>query len=73
MTVEICIKLPTFASDLTWTKHVLERCVKAKRLPGAVRRSGGKIDTLKTRLIMYLSVIRTVLGYACNSSMVSPD
>ena len=29
------------ASDLTWTKHVLERCAKANKLLGVVRRSSG--------------------------------
>ena len=59
------------ASDLTWTKHVLERCAKANRLLGFVRRSGGEITNVKTRRMLYLSVVRSVLGYA--SQVWSPQ
>ena len=52
------------ASDLTWTKHVLERCAKANKLLGFVRRSSGEITNSKTHHILYLSVIHPVLGYA---------
>ena len=59
------------ASDLTWTKHVLERCAKANRLLGFVRRSGGEITNVKTRRMLYLSVVRSVLAYA--SQVWSPQ
>ena len=52
------------ASDFTWTKHVLERCAKANKLLGFVRRSSGEITNSKTRHMLYLSVIRPVLGCA---------
>jgi hypothetical protein len=52
------------ASDLTWTKHVLERCAKANKLLGFVRRSGGEISNSRTRRKLYLSVVRPVFGYA---------
>ena len=52
------------ASDLTRTKHVLERCAKANKLLGFVRRSDGEITNSKTRHMLYLSVVRPVLGYA---------
>ena len=51
------------ASDLMWTKHVLERCAKANKLLGFVRRSSGEITSSKTRHMLYLSVIHPVLGY----------
>ena len=59
------------ASDLTWTKHVLERCAKANKLLGFVRRSGGEISNSRTRRKMYLSVVRPVFGYA--SQVWSPQ
>ena len=59
------------ASDLTWTRHVLERCAKANKLLGFVRRSGGEITNVKTRRMLYLSVVRPILGYA--SQVWSPQ
>jgi hypothetical protein len=59
------------ASDLTWTKHVLERCAKANKLLGFVRRSGGEISNSRTRRKLYLSVVRPVFGYA--SQVWSPQ
>ena len=59
------------ASDLTWTKHVLERCAKANKLLGFVRRSGGEIANSRTRRKLYLSVVRPVFGYA--SQVWSPQ
>ena len=51
-------------SDLTWSKHVLEQCAKANKLLGFLRRCGTEITSIKTRRILYLSVVRPVLGYA---------
>ena len=59
------------ASDLTWIKHVLERCAKANKLLGFVRRSGGEISNSRTRRKLYLSVVRSVFGYA--SQVWSPQ
>jgi hypothetical protein len=50
------------ASDLTWTKHVLERCAKANKLLGFMRRSGGEISNSQTRRKLYLSVVRPVFA-----------
>ena len=59
------------SSDLTWTKHVLERCTKAKKLLGFVRRSGREITNTRTRRTLYLSVVRPV-PCLCKSGMVAP-
>ena len=59
------------SSDLTWTKHVLERCTKANKLLGFVRRSGREITNTRTRRTLYLSVVRPVLAYA--SQVWSPQ
>jgi hypothetical protein len=52
------------SSDLTVTKHVLERCTKANKLLGFVRRSGREITNTRKRRTLYLSVVRPVLAYA---------
>ena len=52
------------AADLTWTNHILERCVKGNKLQGLVRRSSADISNVRTRRILYLSIVRPVFGYA---------
>jgi hypothetical protein len=60
------------ADDLTWTKHVLERCAaKASKLLGFVRRSSTEITNTRTRRTLYLSVVHPVLGYT--SQICSPQ
>ena len=61
------------ASDLTWTKHVLERCAKANKLLGFVRRSGGEISNSRTRRPETVSLSCPPGFWLRKSSMVSPD
>ncbi len=58
-------------SDLTWTKHVLDRCSNANKLLGYVRRSSREISSTRTRRTLYLAVVRSALGYA--SQVWSPQ
>ena len=51
-------------SDLTWSKHVLDRCAKANKLLGFLCRCAAEVRDRNTRRILYLSVARPVLGYA---------
>ena len=52
------------AANLTWTNHILERCAKANKLLGLVRRSRADISNVRTRRTLYLSIVRPVFGYA---------
>ena len=51
------------SNNPTWTKHVVERCTKANKMLGFVKRSGAEISNITTRHTFYLSVVRPVLGY----------
>ena len=51
-------------SDLTWAKHVLDRCSNANKLLGFVRRSAMEIKNHRVRRTLFLTVVRPVLGYA---------
>ena len=57
-------------SDLTWTKHVLDRCSNANKLLGYVWHSSREISSTRTRRTLYLAVVRSALGYA-KSGMVT--
>ena len=59
------------ASDLTWSKHVLDRCARANKLFGFVKRCSGEISDVKTRRTLYLSLVRSVFGYS--SQVWSPQ
>ena len=52
------------ASDLTWSKHVLDRCARANKLLGFVKRCSGEISDVRTRRTLYLSLVRSVFGYS---------
>ena len=52
------------ASDLTWTKHVLDRCARANKLLGRVKRCSGEISDVRVRRTLYLSLVRLVFGYS---------
>ena len=52
------------SSDLTWTRHVTEKCAKANKLLGFLRRCALEISNHRTRRTLYLAVVRPVLGYA---------
>ncbi len=44
------------SNNLTWTKHVVERCTKANKMLGFVKRSSAEISKILTRRTLYLSV-----------------
>ncbi len=58
-------------SDLNWTKHVLDRWSNANKLLGYVRRSSREVSSTRTRRTLYLTVVRSALGYA--SQVWSPQ
>ena len=43
------------AGDLTWTRHVLDRCAKAFQLLGVVTRGSTAITNTRTRWTLYLA------------------
>jgi hypothetical protein len=51
-------------SNLTWSKHTLDRCPVANRMLGFVRRSATEITDKRNRRALYLAVLRPALGYA---------
>ena len=59
------------AEDLTWTRHVLDRCGKANQLLGFVRRSAAGITNARTRRTLYLSIVCPVFCYG--SQVWSPQ
>ena len=52
------------ASDLTWSKYVLNRCARTNKLLGYVKRSSGEISNVRDRRSLYLSLVRSVFGYS---------
>ena len=50
-------------SDLTWSKHVLNRCAWANKLLGYVKRCSEEISNVRARRTLYLSLVRSVFGY----------
>ncbi len=59
------------ASDLTWSKHVLDRCAQANKLLEFVKRCSGEISDVRTRRTLYLSLVRSAFGYS--SQVWSPQ
>ena len=59
------------ASNLTWSKQVLDRCARANKLLGFVKRCSGEISDVRTRRTLYLSLVRSVFGYS--SQVWSPQ
>jgi hypothetical protein len=51
-------------SDLTLNKHVNEQCAQANKILSYIRRNTRTIDSIKTRRTIYLSLVRSHLGYA---------
>ena len=51
-------------SDLLWSKQVFNCCSKANKLLGLLRRSTAEVESQRTRRTLYLSVVRSTLGYA---------
>ena len=47
------------ASDLTWSKHILDRCGRANKLLGFIKRYSGEISDARTSRTLYLSLVRS--------------
>ncbi|CAB4033140.1 Hypothetical predicted protein, partial [Paramuricea clavata] len=45
------------ASDLTWSKHILDRCARANKLLGFIKRCSGEISNARTSRTLYLSLV----------------
>ena len=52
------------SSNLTSDKQVTEQCAKANKLLGFVHRASRYIQSNQTRRTLYLSTVRSHLGYA---------
>ena len=49
---------------LHWSYHIHDRCTKANKMLGFLRRAAMEITDVKIRRILYLSIVRSTLGYA---------
>ena len=64
-TVETERDLGVLVTDnLTWNNHVRYQTSRANKLLGYIRRNTNFIKTLKVRRLMYLTLVRPLLGYA---------
>ena len=55
------------SSDLTWTKHIEEMCVKENKTLGLIKRVCGRaISETDTRKLLYCALVRPRLEYASN-------
>jgi hypothetical protein len=52
------------SSDLTLNKHINEQCAQSNTMLSFIRRNTQTIDSIKTRRTIYLSLVRSHLGYA---------
>ena len=52
------------SSDLSWSKHMLDRGAQANKLLGFLRRCAVEVRDCNTRRTLYLSVVCPALGYA---------
>ena len=52
------------ASDLTWSKHVLDRFGRANKLLGCVIRYSGEINKVRAPRTLHLSLVRSIFGYS---------
>ena len=52
------------SNDLKWTKQAHGTVVKANMMLGFIRRSASDINNILVRKILYLSLVRSKLGYA---------
>ena len=50
--------------DLTLNKHINEQCAQSNKMLSYIRRNTRTIDSIKTRRTIYLSLVRSHLGYA---------
>lgn len=51
-------------NTLTWSEHAHERCAKANKMLGFLRRSSMEVNNIKIRRTLYLAIVRSVLGYS---------
>ncbi|CAB3990931.1 Hypothetical predicted protein [Paramuricea clavata] len=49
---------------LNWSYHTLDHCAKANKMLGFLRRAAMKITNVNIRRTLYLSIVRSTLGYA---------
>ena len=49
---------------LSWSYHTRDRCAKANKMLGFLRRAATEITDIKIRRTLYLSIVRSTLGYA---------
>ena len=49
---------------LHWSYHTHDRCTKANKMLGFLRRAAMEITDVKIRRTLYLSIVRSTLGYA---------
>ena len=52
------------SSDLTFNKHTNEQCAQANKMLSYIRRNTRTINRIKTRRAIYLTLVRSHLGYA---------
>ena len=52
------------SNDLKWNKQVHGTVLKANMMLGFIRRSASDINNIQVRKILYLSLVRSKLGYA---------
>ena len=49
---------------LSWSYHTRDRCAYANKMLGFLRRAATEITDVKIRRTLYLSIVRSTLGYA---------
>ena len=54
------------SSDLTWSKHIEVIVAKANKTLGLIKRLLKDTSDLKVRKILYCTLVRPILEYACN-------
>ena len=54
------------SSDLTWSKHIEAIVAKANKTLGLIKRLLKDTSDLKVRKILYCTLVRPILEYACN-------
>ena len=52
------------ANDLTWSKQVFEQSCRANKLVGYIRRNTGFTRSTGVRRSVYVTLVRSLFGYA---------
>ena len=52
------------SDKLSWNKQVSDQCAKSNRMLGFVRRNARSIKNASVRRVIYLTLVRSHLGYA---------